>query len=126
MVSRIVDGGVNILMTNGSFGEGATLTWQEHQDFTACVANTLDRRGLLFAGVTTLNTRETIMRARGLMRLGADGLFLGRPMWMALDAPGINPVLPGRSPKHCPACRSSSTTTIWPSKARFPRTPIWL
>ena len=81
--------GSNILMTNGSFGEGATLTWQEHQDFTACVANTLDRRGLFFAGVTTLNTRETIMRARGLMRLGADGLFLGRPMWMALDAPGI-------------------------------------
>jgi 4-(2-carboxyphenyl)-2-oxobut-3-enoate aldolase len=89
MVSRIVDGGVKILMTNGSFGEGATLTWQEHQDFTACVANTLDGRGLLFAGVTTLNTRDTIMRARGLMRLGADGLFLGRPMWMALDAPGI-------------------------------------
>lgn len=89
MVSRIVDGGVRILMTNGSFGEGATLTEREHFDFTACVAGTLAGRGLLFAGVTTLNTRDTIARARGVLARGADGLFLGRPMWMALDEPGI-------------------------------------
>ena len=89
MVEAILDGGVGILMTNGSFGEGATLTWQEHQDFTACIAQTLRGRGLLFAGVTTLNTRDTIMRARRLVELGADGLFLGRPMWMSLDHAGI-------------------------------------
>lgn len=89
MVDMIVGGGVTILMTNGSFGEGATLTWQEHQDFTACIADTLNRRGLLFAGVTTLNTRDTIARARRLVELGADGLFLGRPMWMSLDPAGI-------------------------------------
>ncbi|MCP8938220.1 dihydrodipicolinate synthase family protein [Alsobacter sp. SYSU M60028] len=89
MVSRIVDGGVRILMTNGSFGEGATLTAREHADFTDCIVRTLAGRGLLFAGVTTLNTRDTIARARALVELGADGLFLGRPMWMALDHRGI-------------------------------------
>jgi 4-(2-carboxyphenyl)-2-oxobut-3-enoate aldolase len=89
MVTTVLQGGVTILMTNGSFGEGATLTWQEHQDFTACVAETMKRSGLLFAGVTTLNTRETIMRGRKLIELGADGLFLGRPMWMSLDPAAI-------------------------------------
>lgn len=89
MVERIVSGGVSILMTNGSFGEGASLTATEHEAFTACVADALAGRGLLFAGVTTLNTRDTIARARAVLARGADGLFLGRPMWMALDAAGI-------------------------------------
>ena len=85
MVSMIADAGVNMLMTSGSFGEGATLTFEEHQSFTDCIVQTLAGRGLLFAGATTLNTRETITRAQRLVALGADGLFLGRPMWMSLD-----------------------------------------
>ncbi len=89
MITRIADGGVRIFLTNGSLGEGATLTAREHQDFTDCVVRTLGGRGLLFAGVTTLNTRDTIARARSLIALGADGLFLGRPMWMSLDAKAI-------------------------------------
>jgi len=43
----------------------------------------------MFAGATTLNTRDTIARARRLSRLGIDGLFLGRPMWWPLDRDGI-------------------------------------
>lgn len=89
MVSMVVEGGVSILLTNGSFGEGATLTWPEHRAFTDCIVRSLRGRGLLFAGVTTLNTRDTISRARALVDLGADGLFLGRPMWMSLDPEGI-------------------------------------
>ncbi len=87
MVSMVVEGGVRILLTNGSLGEGATLLAHEQRDFAACIAGTLKGRGLLFAGVTTLNTRETIDRARLVLDAGADGLFLGRPMWMSLDAP---------------------------------------
>ena len=89
MVSTVLGGGVTILLTNGSLGEGATLTAQEALDFTDCVAQTLGGRGLLFAGATTLNTRDTIARARSLIDAGADGLFLGRPMWMSLDQPSI-------------------------------------
>lgn len=89
MVSMIASAGVRMLMTSGSFGEGATLTWEEHQTFTDCIVQTLRGRGLLFAGATTLNTRETIMRAQRLVALGANGLFLGRPMWMSLDPKAI-------------------------------------
>lgn len=89
MAERVVAGGIRILMTGGSFGEGASLTEEEHVLFTATLAGTLRGRALLFAGATTLNTRDTIARARRLVGCGADGLFLGRPMWMALDRPGI-------------------------------------
>lgn len=89
MASLVVEGGVRILLTNGSLGEGASLLAHEHRDFTDCIVQTMQGRGLLFAGVTTLNTRETIARARSLIEVGADGLFLGRPMWMSLDPQAI-------------------------------------
>ena len=85
----VVEGGVRILLTNGSLGEGASLLAHEHLDFTRCIADTIKGTGLLFAGVTTLNTRESIARAKGVLSAGADGLFLGRPMWMSLDPQAI-------------------------------------
>lgn len=89
MTRMALDGGVRILLTNGSLGEGATLLEHELCDFTRCIADALAGRGLVFAGVTTLNTRETIRRARAVLAAGADGLFLGRPMWMSLDPQAI-------------------------------------
>lgn len=90
MTARVRAGGVSIVMTGGSFGEGASLLDHESEGMVATVADTLRGAGggLLFAGATTLNTRATIRLARALIDRGADGLFLGRPMWMALDGPG--------------------------------------
>jgi dihydrodipicolinate synthase/N-acetylneuraminate lyase len=85
MVRGIVDAGTDIIMTTGTFGQGATLLWEELRDFVDCVVQTTARRRPVFAGVTTLNTRDTIRRGRALIELGADGLFLGRPMWLAMD-----------------------------------------
>ncbi len=89
MVEMLRAGGLDTFITAGSFGEGASLTEGEHRAFTDCIARTLGGRGMLFAGVTTLNTRDTISRARELVGLGATGLFLGRPMWMSLDHTAI-------------------------------------
>lgn len=85
MIRAVVDAGVDIIMTTGTFGECATLTWPELQAFVDCVVRTTAGRRPVFAGVTTLNTRDTIERGRELMKLGADGLFIGRPMWIPLD-----------------------------------------
>ena len=85
MIEAVVDAGVDIIMTTGTFGECSTLTWPELQTFVDCVVQTTNRRRPVFAGVTTLNTRDTIARGRELVRLGADGLFAGRPMWIAMD-----------------------------------------
>ncbi len=89
MVRLVVDGGINVLMTTGTFGECATLTEPELRDFVACVVQTNKRRIPVFAGIGTLNTRDTIRRGRELVALGADGLFVARPMWLALDDKGI-------------------------------------
>jgi 4-(2-carboxyphenyl)-2-oxobut-3-enoate aldolase len=87
-------GRVGMIGTNGTVGEGASLTEVEQVAFVDCIAATLRATGaagrtLLFAGATTLNTRDTIARARRLLDAGADGLLLGRPMWLALDDAGI-------------------------------------
>lgn len=84
LVDAVVDAGIDVLMMTGTFGEGATLTWTELQEFTRCVVETARKRCPVFAGVTTLNTRDTIQRGRALVNIGADGLFLGRPMWLPL------------------------------------------
>lgn len=89
MVDLVVEAGVDIVMTTGTFGECATLTWPELRGFVECVAQTVAGRRPVFAGVTTLNTRDTIERGRELVRVGADGLFVGRPMWLAMDDAAI-------------------------------------
>ncbi|MEM8856227.1 MAG: dihydrodipicolinate synthase family protein [Pseudomonadota bacterium] len=89
MTQMVAAAGISDLITCGSFGEGASLLDHEHQLFTQTVCEALAGRGRLYAGVTTLNTRHTIALARSLVDRGAYGLFLGRPMWMSLDAASI-------------------------------------
>ena len=89
MTEEIVRAGTDVILTNGTFGEGASLMWDELQEFVDVVVQTVAHRAPVFAGATTLNTRDTVERARRLRDIGVDGLFLGRPMWIALDAHGI-------------------------------------
>ncbi|WP_051423516.1 MULTISPECIES: dihydrodipicolinate synthase family protein [Micrococcaceae] len=85
LVRSVIDGGVDGIMTNGTFGEAATLSQAELEGFVAQVVREVDGAVPVFAGATALSTRETIQRGRRLMELGATGLFLGRPMWSACD-----------------------------------------
>ncbi|QGP93142.1 Trans-O-hydroxybenzylidenepyruvate hydratase-aldolase [Neomoorella glycerini] len=81
----LVRDGVDMLLVNGTFGEAATLTWEELKKFSATVVETVAGRIPVFLGATTLNTRDTIERARYFRDLGAEGLFLGRPMWCQMS-----------------------------------------
>ena len=85
MADLVVRGGTDVLLTNGTFGEGASLMWDELQAFVDTVVQTVAGRIPVFSGATTLNTRDTIERGARLAELGVDGLFLGRPMWVSLD-----------------------------------------
>src|SRR5579875_2442603 len=76
MIRAVVEAGIDILMTTGTFGECATLTWPELQTFVDCVVQTTAGRRPVFAGVTTLNTRDTIERGRRLVEIGADALVV--------------------------------------------------
>ncbi|GAA4236168.1 hypothetical protein GCM10022254_45150 [Actinomadura meridiana] len=89
MVRTVVGDGITALMTTGTFGECATLTEPELLEFVDCVVRTVGGSVPVFAGITTLNTRDTIRRGRALVDAGAAGLFVGRPMWLAMDDAAI-------------------------------------
>ena len=85
----VVRDGAAAICLNGTFGELPSLTWEEIRDFTATVVESVAGRVPVFAGATTLNTRDTLFRARAFRDLGATGLNLGRPMMSAMGDPNI-------------------------------------
>ncbi|WP_432841707.1 dihydrodipicolinate synthase family protein [Dactylosporangium sp. CA-092794] len=84
-VDALIDDGVDAVMSTGTFGECATLTWPELRDFAEILVSAAAGRVPVLVGATTLNTRDTIARAKALRDLGVDGLLLGRPMWAQCD-----------------------------------------
>lgn len=86
---RAVAPAVDAILTLGTFGEGATVTEDEVVTFMKTVVSESGGTTPIFAGATTLNTRDTIRRARVLLDIGVDGLFLGRPMWCEMDDDSI-------------------------------------
>lgn len=83
--TRLAADGVDAIMINGTFGEAATLTETEWRTFTEIVVDAVDGECPVVAGPTTLNTRSTIERMRFAREVGADGVLLGRPMWLELS-----------------------------------------
>lgn len=92
MVTKLINDGVNGIITNGTLGEIATLTLEEWKGFVEVVIETVHQLKPdlpLFLGATTLNSRETIERIQYLYDKGARGLFLGRPFWTQMSAEAI-------------------------------------
>lgn len=87
-IDKLIDSGVNAILTMGTLGEAATLTDSEKKKFIAAAVETVRGRVPFFAGTTCLNTRDTIKLTREAYDLGADGTMLGLPMWCAPDVAG--------------------------------------
>jgi len=87
-VTGLIEAGVDGIMCQGTFGEGASMTWAEKKKMTEVMVDAAAGRVPIFAGVTTLNTRETIMQLKHARDIGADGTMLGLPMWQEIDVPG--------------------------------------
>jgi trans-o-hydroxybenzylidenepyruvate hydratase-aldolase len=83
IVEALIAAGIDGLLSLGTYGEAATLTWEEKKAFIGCVVDTVAGRVPFFAGTTTLNTRTTIMETRAAQDIGAVGTLLGVPMWCA-------------------------------------------
>lgn len=86
-VERLIAAGVDGILSLGTFGEGATLTWDEKRAFMATVVETARGRVPFFGGATSLNTRETVRQLRAAQDIGVDGSMLGVPMWCQADVP---------------------------------------
>lgn len=82
LVDRLVRDGVDGIVTSGSAGESHTLTADEYRTLISTVVETVNGRVPVFIGASTLNTRESIARARIIADLGADGIMSGPPMYL--------------------------------------------
>jgi len=84
-VNLLIDDGADGILTNGTFGEEATLTYEEWKVYVTAVLQAADGRIPMFIGTTMQSTRETIERMKFVRDLGAVGTMLGRPMWCQLS-----------------------------------------
>lgn len=87
VVEALIGAGVDGILTLGTFGEGATLSWDEKRTFIAAAVETARGRVPFFGGTTSLNTRESIRQTRAGRDIGMDGTMLGVPMWCQADVP---------------------------------------
>lgn len=83
----LIASGVNGILTQGTFGEAATTTWEEKQAFLRTLVDTVGGRVPVFGGTTSLNTRDTIRMTKAVREIGVDGVMLGPPMWCQSDVP---------------------------------------
>ncbi|MEE8518147.1 MAG: dihydrodipicolinate synthase family protein [Dehalococcoidia bacterium] len=81
MVEDLIQAGVRIIATCGTTGENAALLWEEKVAFTDTVIQVANGRIPIFAGATALGTREVVRQMRAFKEIGADGAFVGLPLW---------------------------------------------
>ena len=90
-VAKVVEGmikvGIDAIMCQGTFGEGASITWAEKKKMLEVMVETAANRVPIFAGTTTLNTRDTVTQLKHARDIGVDGTMLGVPMWQEIDVP---------------------------------------
>ncbi len=79
----LIEAGIDGILTLGTLGECATLTWAEKQAYMQTTVDTVKGRVPLFCGTTALNTRDTIEQTRYARDIGVNGTMLGLPMWCA-------------------------------------------
>lgn len=81
MTEAYIKAGVGSIAACGTTGENAALLWDEKRDYIDAIVQTNKGRVPIFAGATGLGTKETIRQMRGLKDVGADGAFVGLPLW---------------------------------------------
>lgn len=88
-IRTLIADGADGILSNGTFGEEATLTFEEWKAFVTAILEEAGGRIPMCPGTTMLSTRETIERMRFIRDRGAHGTMLGRPMWCQLSPAAI-------------------------------------
>jgi trans-o-hydroxybenzylidenepyruvate hydratase-aldolase len=81
MIENYIQAGIGVIAACGTTGECAALLWEEKRNFIAAIVKVARKRVPVFAGATALGTKEVVRQMRGLKDLGADGAFVGLPLW---------------------------------------------
>ena len=81
MIEALIQAGIGSVAACGTTGECAALLWEEKRAFVDTIAQVNRKRVPVFAGATALGTKEVVRQMRGLKDIGADGAFVGLPLW---------------------------------------------
>lgn len=81
MIENYIQAGIGAIAACGTTGECASLLWEEKRSFIDTIARVTRKRVPVFAGATALGTKEVVRQMRGLKDVGADGAFVGLPLW---------------------------------------------
>jgi trans-o-hydroxybenzylidenepyruvate hydratase-aldolase len=81
MIEALIKAGIGSIAACGTTGECAALLWEEKKAFIDTIAQVNRKRVPVFAGATALGTKEVVRQMRGLKDVGADGAFVGLPLW---------------------------------------------
>ena len=82
-VDRMINDGIDVITTTGSFGECYNLNWDEYKTLAAATVDAVKKRVPLFIGATSPNAREVVERLKFVQEIGADGTLLGVPYYDA-------------------------------------------
>ena len=81
MTAELVRAGIGSIAAAGTTGECAALLWEEKLEFIDTIVQVNQHRVPVFAGATALGTKEVVRQMRGLRDVGAEGAFIGLPLW---------------------------------------------
>jgi len=81
MTESLIQAGIGSLAACGTTGERAALLWEEKRAFMDTMFQVNRKRVPVFAGATALGTKEVVRQMKGLRDIGADGAFVGLPLW---------------------------------------------
>jgi len=80
-VERIINDGVNVISTTGSYGEVSTLLWEEMQTLFSATRDVVKQRVPVFYGITSWNGRDAVRKARFVRDIGGEAVFVGVPFY---------------------------------------------
>lgn len=81
VVKHVIEGGVNYIVVLGTTGESVTITKDEKKAIISYVAETIDGRVPLIAGIGGNNTQEVINSIRQMNLSGVDGILSVAPYY---------------------------------------------
>ena len=81
MTENLIQAGIGSLSACGTTGECAALLWEEKRAFIDTMVQVNRKRVPVFAGATALGTKEVVRQMKGLRDIGANGAFVGLPLW---------------------------------------------
>jgi dihydrodipicolinate synthase/N-acetylneuraminate lyase len=82
-VDRMINDGIDLITTTGSFGECYNLFFDEYKTLAGATVEAVNKRVPVFIGSTSPNAREVVQRLKFVQDIGADGTLLGVPYYDA-------------------------------------------